>query len=363
LSGFFLVIFYICVPKLIEMRKKLLFALLATTALGFAQDPITGYYGYINDDPWTADGTSQRTYFRVASAVALDQSATGGNLSWNFDQLTSIGTSVYGNVAPTAGQTAEYPGTTRVVGNSVTINDVTTMSYAFLNGWSVTGVENADFTINYSDNGSFMADMSEMTYGETHTESIGGTYLYDEYNGTFTGTITGTVDAYGTLHTDDLPWGDDTVPVTRLKIVQALSLQYPGFGTVGTASFTSYHYYRAGDLYPYFTSTTADFNIPLLAIDEEQTTLEAAVPAFLSAPAHSRIAVAIAPNPVRDILTIQADAATSLDAVRILDVNGRTVLVANPSERQINLASLSGGLYFLQIESGGGRSIKKIVKE
>jgi hypothetical protein len=341
------------------MKTKLLFVLLATSLFGFAQSPIIGYYGYINDDFGTADGSGSRSYNRVTSAVPLDQSATGENLTWNFTQLSQIGTSWYHNVAPTAAQNLQYFESTRVVENSVTINSVTTMSKAFLNGWIFTGVENIDFTLNYTDNGDF--SNGSLDYGDTHPESIGGTYTYDEYVGTFTGTITGTVDAYGTLNLGDAGWGATSDEVTRLKIVQSLVLEYSGFGVVGTANFTSYHYYRAGDYYPFFTSTTSDFNIPLLAIDEENTVLEAAVPVFLGMPAHQQQAISIAPNPVRDILTIQA-AEVSLEAISVSDINGRIIMKADPRQRQLDLSALSSGVYFLRIDSASGTLTRKIIK-
>lgn len=328
--------------------------------MGFAQEPIVGYYGYINDDSATTDGTGVRSYNRVTSASPLDQSATGANLTWNFNQLTAAGTSYYHNVAPTSGQTAQYPGTTRAVDNSVTIGGNTTMSRAFFNGWAFTGVENADFTINYTDNGVFSTDMS-MAYNETHSETIAGTYLYDGYNGTFTGTISGVVDAYGTLNLSDAGFGSTSDDVTRLKIVQSLSLQYPGFGTVGTAVFTSYHYYRQGDLYPFFTSTTSDFNIPLLSIDEEQTMLEAAIPALLGVPAVGQTAMSIAPNPVKNLLQIQS--AEAVRSIRIADTNGRVVLSAPVFNNGIDLSPLAKGVYIAQINTDSGMLTRKIVKE
>jgi hypothetical protein len=342
------------------MKKTLLFVLLATTSLGFAQSQIIGYYGFINDDFGTGDGTGSRSYSRVASAVPLDQTAAGANSTWNFTQLSQIGSSWYHNVAPTAAQGLLYPETTRVVENSVTINSETTMSKAYFNGWIFTGVENADFTINYTDDGTFYSDAA-LDYGDTHTESIGGTYTYDEYVGTFTGTITGTVDAYGTLNLGDPGWGATSDAVTRLKIVQSLVLEYPGFGIVGTADFTSYHYYRANDLYPYFTSKTSDFNIPVLAIDEIDTVLEAATPGFLGLPATRQQAILIAPNPVHDILKIQAPD-VSLEAISVSDINGRIVMKANPSQRQLDLSAFSTGIYFLRIDSPAGTLTRKIIK-
>lgn len=360
--GFFVCGFsYICEAKPIYMKKTLLFALMAS-AFSFAQTPITGYYGYINDDFGTADGTGHRNYTRFSSDAPLDHSATGANQIWNFTQLTAVGTSNYHNVAPTGPQVAQFPGTTRVVDNTVTINEVVTVSKGyFSNTWGVTGVENADFTVIYTDSG-VISTSAMMNYNDTHSESIAGNYFYDGYEGTFTGTITSTVDAYGTLTINNGTFGETTDPVTRLKIVQSLSLQYPGFGTVGTAVFTGYHYYREGDLYPYFTSSASDFNIPLLGIDEVQFMHEAAYVAMLGLPDLNDTAIAIAPNPANNVLNIRTANDVSLQMVTILDINGRTVLIRNPVNNTLDISTLDSGVYFARFDTNSGSLTKKIIK-
>jgi hypothetical protein len=343
------------------MKTKLLFLLLAIATVSSAQTPITGFYGYINDDFGTSDGIGHRSYLIVAPAIPLDQTATGANLVWNFDQLVVDGTSQYDNAAPTGAEVSTYPGTNRVVTNTRTIGANTTTSKVFFNTWNTTGVSNIDFQVNYTDNA--VLTNTTLEYGNTYSDPVAGTFTYDVYSGTFTGTMVTTVDAYGTLTTDDLPWGLDTENVTRMKVIQSLTLSSPPFGVVGTASFTNYYYYRVQDLYPFFNSATSDFNIPLLSIDEEITTYEAAVPVFLGTPTHSRNTIGVAPNPVRNILTINADAAISFQAISIIDVNGRTVMNVNPAERQVDCSSLSNGIYLLKMDSASGSITKKIIKQ
>ncbi len=344
------------------MKKQLLFAFLAIAGTGLAQEPITGFYGYVNDDFGTSDGTGHRSYTRVASVAPLDQSAAGADLTWNFDQLSFIGVSEYHNVVPTAGETGQYPGTTRVVDNVVTINDVTTLSRAFFNGWAITGVENADFQLHYTDNGAFSTDMN-LEYGDTYTETVGGTFFYDGYTGTFAGTITGTVDAYGTLNLNDFGSGVGATsdPVTRLKIVQTLTLSSPPFGVVGSTTFTNYHYYRQGDLYPFFTSTVSNFNIPLLSIDEEQTMMEVAAYALLATPEVSQRNISIVPNPTSGVITVTGDD-IAVQSIAITDMNGRIVM-HNSGANTIDISSLASGVYFARVATDSGSLIKKIVKQ
>lgn len=71
------------------------------------------------------------------------------------------------------------------------------------------------------------------------------------------------------------------------------------------------------------------------------------------------------PNPVSDVITISNDASILLTDVRVTDVNGRTVKTIdakNVSELQINVADLTSGVYFLNINSDSGSTVKKIVK-
>lgn len=329
--------------------------------VGTAQTQITGFYGYLNNDPGTADGTATRSYQIVSPEFPLDQTASGPNMVWNFTTLYIDGTSTYQNAAPTGSESSTYPGTNRVVTNTRTINANATVSKAFFNTLAITGVSNADFQVNFTDNG--VLTNTTLDYGNTYSDPIAGTFTYDIYSGTFTGNMVTTVDAYGTLTTDDLPWGLDVSSVTRMKVVQTLTLSSAPFGVVGAAVFTNYYYYRAGDLFPYFNSSISDLSIPLLGIDEEIMTYEAATPTFLGVSSNVQNIVSIAPNPVRDILTIQADDVVSFNEISVLDINGRTVIKADPSDRQINLTSLSSGIYFVRAVSDGSIATKKIVKQ
>jgi len=341
------------------MKKHLLLFLLAVTTGSFAQHSINGFYGYINDVLWTSDGTGSRYYDIVTSAVPLDESATGANIIWNFNQLTSEGFSTYHNALPTALESSTYPGTNRVVTNTRAIGETQTISKVYFNDWATAGVSNSDFQINYTDNG--ILTNASLDYGNTYADPISGSFTYDIYSGTFTGTMVTTVDAYGSLTTN--VFGPYTYEVTRMKVVQSLTLSSPPFGEVGTAVFTNYYYYRLGDLYPFFNSATSDFNIPLLAIDEEITTYEMANPAFLGTTEISQNKISIAPVPVRDVLTIRADAAISWGPASIMDINGRIVMNGNLANSEIDLSQLTRGIYFLRIDSDRGTITKKIVKE
>lgn len=69
----------------------------------------------------------------------------------------------------------------------------------------------------------------------------------------------------------------------------------------------------------------------------------------------------IYPNPVSDYMTITIENA-QLETVRIIDFNGKCVLIdQNPSER-IDLNFLASGVYLLQIDTDKGSISEKLVK-
>src|SRR5690606_30612458 len=67
------------------------------------------------------------------------------------------------------------------------------------------------------------------------------------------------------------------------------------------------------------------------------------------------------PNPVADFLNITIENA-QIESVRIIDFNGKCLLVEeNPSEK-LNLNFLASGVYLLQIETDKGKISEKLVK-
>jgi hypothetical protein len=68
------------------------------------------------------------------------------------------------------------------------------------------------------------------------------------------------------------------------------------------------------------------------------------------------------PNPVAGLLTISTGSQQKFDAVRIFDSAGRMVM-ANGSQAQIDVSSLSKGLYVVQVVAGDSSSFGKFVKE
>jgi hypothetical protein len=246
--------------------------------------------------------------------------------------------------------------------NSVGIVPTTSKAYFVMNQ-AFTGVSSgAGLELHYTDNATI--GTFPLPFNYTNTDATSGTYTYMTYSGTFSGNIVSTVDAYGTLTTNDYGFGPNEIIVTRLKIVQTLNLNYNIFTNVGTATITNYHYYFGNESFPFFTSATTAINVPLLSIDQTSTVMEAAGPVLLGTPGFNPArAITIAPNPVNDYLTVNAGANVAVNSITVTDVHGRTVVDKASSGSPLNIAHLAKGIYFARIDTDSGTVTKKIIKE
>lgn len=71
--------------------------------------------------------------------------------------------------------------------------------------------------------------------------------------------------------------------------------------------------------------------------------------------------LAIFPNPVKDVLTINYDKAIS--QIDVYDVNGKLVKTFTTVGSTVNVSDLSAGVYMLNLQTEDGLIVKKIVKE
>jgi hypothetical protein len=343
--------------------KATLFFLFGFISFAQAQS-IAAYYGQIAGATET-EGINHRGYVVVSSATPIDQSPSGVNATWTFNQLSAIGPSVYTNATPTASEVAMYPGTTMVTTNINSAGIVQTVSklYSVMNqAFTGASSEASGFNLNYTDNATI--GTFPLAFNYSNTDAVAGTYSYTTYSGTFSGSVVSSIDAYGTLTTNNYGFGENEIPVTRLKIVQALNLDYNIFTNVGTAIVTSYHYYYGNELFPFFTSATTSIDVPLLSINQTTSLLEAAGPQLLATPQFDpQNAVSVSPNPVRDYLMINADAFLGVVSVSVLDMNGRVVIDNASSNAPVNISHLAKGVYFAKIDLGSATITKKIIKE
>lgn len=335
------------------MKTKLLFAFLFSSMLGLAQTPINTFY--IDDNV---------SYFVVDTATELNHT-TGASQVWNFDQLTEIGSSGYTNVAPTAGETSTYPGTTTVIAGDVNGNTTQMFTKNVSNTVSITGLLAIGLQLNFATNNATLGTFP-LNYGFSNTDAVAGTYNYTTYSGTFTGNIVTTVDAYGTL-TRNIG-GMPTSNVTRLKTVITLTLNYSILVNVGTITQTTYSYYPEHVLGmfngPLFRSSTTSALVPLASIDQTDTVNESFAAVLLGVENNVYDnQIQIVPNRIKDLLQIQNPSNQKITTIQVIDTNGRTVLTQNSFENPIDISALQDGIYLVNITTDKGTTTQKIIKE
>jgi hypothetical protein len=77
---------------------------------------------------------------------------------------------------------------------------------------------------------------------------------------------------------------------------------------------------------------------------------------------HNKINLMIKPNPANEYVHITSD--TKLCSYSILDINGRTLMSdLMPENGAVNIADLTKGVYFIQINTDKTRIVRKIVKQ
>lgn len=338
------------------MKTTLLLLFAALTVVG--QAPINSFYGDTNSN-----------FIVLTSATPLDHSAAGANQTWNFSTLLPLGTSVRTYSTPSTGELTTYPGTTSVINNTSTVNATTTVGKMFTknasNTISVTGIEGSGLTINFSTNNATVG-LFPMNYNYTNTDSnVAGTYNYDTYSGTFTGTLVTTVDAHGTLSLNDTGNGAYSGTVTRMKTVLSISLNYGFLTNIGTITQTTYSYYDGTitSNNPIFRSATTAALVPLASIDQTDVTLEQFNQNPLRNPSYQLSNITVV-NPVENELILYVPQTIENATISITDSLGKTIYTTSiPLSNAVSIPfEYPKGIYFLKMETNSDKLVKKIVK-
>ena len=355
--------------KLHIMKKTLLILSLLIVSLSNAQTSIKALNGTLGADVGlSGDGQNTReNIIRYAPGSTFSQTASGPNQVWDISGLTAL-TSFwrYSNTAPTASELASYPGTTMVCSNfDASDNSIISKSYCsgtvtvadgIVGLGGLTGYSDAELTLNYSTNNVNLGSFPKV-YGATTSDVVAGTYVFDIYSGTFTGTYTTTVDASGIMNSSF----NETANVIRLKTVENLQISYTGLGVVGTFVQTTYRYYRATDYWPYLKSTNRVISIAALGLDTNVTEIEKAPEYFLlSAPDFAFDKnVSLYPNPATNSITVSSS--QEIISLTIVDQLGKVVLTKNKTTN-LDVSGLQSGIYFIKIVTDGGSGVKKFIK-
>lgn len=324
------------------MKRKLLYLACLITSFTFAQSIAT------------FNSANMSNYGTVDGAV--DQSPTGASTTWSFTGLTVSGTSTDTYAAPTGVQTTTFPGTTNVFSSGD--NDILFKDTA--GELSITGAVTPDLELNYNVDNALIGTFP-LSFGYNNTDAVEGTFTNPDISGVFSGNIVKTVDAHGTLNLNVVGEGVYSGTVTRLTMVQTVTLGLPPFlPNAGTATQTSYYYYDNSTGNLVFRSNTVHIVIPIANIDETTIVNEVYLVTLLGVKENVANDFSVIPNPVHSILNINTQ--KSIKSVSVFDINGREVLSTTNNTKSIDVSALQDGMYILQVLTNTGILTKKFIK-
>ncbi len=339
------------------MKSKLLFAILIFSMVCNAQAPINSYY--------PVNGS---TYTVVSTSIPLDQNPSGQSASWNFVDLTQIGSSTDNNLTPTLQEITTYPNTTTstvtVSTIGLNVSDSKIYSKEILGVVSITGLINPQIELNFATNNALLGTFP-LSYGYSNLDNLAGTFTSGNTNGNVTGTINVSVDAYGTLNLNIDGTGVTSYEVTRLKSIQNITMTLGFLGTVGTIEQTLHYYYiNGGSNSPIFRSSHTIVNVPLQGINNEvyDQFEKYNLPLGVNQSITINNAMTIYPNPTQDRLYFD-NQNQKIIRVTITDISGRIVFENSNIEDSVSLGNLQSGIYNATIETNSGKTIRKIVKK
>lgn len=235
----------------------------------------------------------------------------------------------------------------------------------------ITNVTFAGTSFSNTDNSVILVDMTSTTVnvspGESYTFSVQGNAYGADYanqyalfidwdgdfdlfgaedEGYYIGQIigsTGQDDLFAT-NTIVVPETVSTGTVTRARIVKAYV--NPGFSIMGDPCAVAMYSAEVGGYYTYGQALDFTVNVVTASVDN-----------------HLAGSFSVYPNPVKDVLNISNSAGAEINALTIVDINGRTVKQINSNVSQINISDLNAGVYFVNINSNEGSLTTKIVKQ
>lgn len=334
------------------MRIKLLLFFFTATIAVIAQTPINNYFSL------------PMSQFAIVSGT-INQTATGPNAVWSFGTVIQAGTNTDTFSAPTATQLTNYPGTTQVL---LITDNVMNTSQGFYKTQGamlfLTGASNTEFNLDYNTDNAFLGTYP-LAYGSAAVvDAIAGTINAQGQSATYTGTITTQVDAYGVLSFEVPDLGAYNGNVTRIKSEQ--SINFSLFGVLlGTANIINYNYYKNEDKALVFRTSEGEISVPGAGINESFSSAEGLITNTLSINnlTINENAIKIYPNPSEALIHIKSNSNLAIQSVKIIDVNGKTILTVNNSSTAINVKDLQLGFYTIVIETENGLVFKKFIKK
>jgi hypothetical protein len=328
------------------MKKSLLSATLLGLASAVVAQPTiqANQFNYLSAPAFT--------YKYQTGQTAVAPGAAGANVTWNFTSLAQGSNLAYTTAAcPGDPDCGTFPGANQVLA----VGTLAKLYYEKTNAGLEQIGEKASGTFVYSNPMKYM--QFPMTFNQTYND----TYASSNGSDTKNGTVTSTIDGYGTLQT---PTGTYT-NVLRQKIVENATVTTGGQSA--NMVFTHYYWIKA-DMHHYIMSIVSteisNAPVPVPATYAVAYTTSTAGGVGIEQPEILAGETELFPNPANRELHIQTRT-LPLQQIAIFNLMGQQVLHHSVSEKQqfsitLNNLGLAPGSYFVQVNAGGSRVTKTL---
>jgi len=328
------------------MKKQLLTAALSGAAMAALAQPA------IQASQFNFLSAGSFTYKYQAGQTAVSPGPSGANVTWNFTSLGQGSNLSYTTAAcPGDSDCGTFPGANQVLN----VGTMAKLYYEKTNSALEQVGEKASGTMVYSD------PMRYMQFPITFNQTYSDTYASSNGSDTRNGTVTSTIDGYGTLQT---PAGTYT-DVLRQKIVEHATVTTNGM--TSTMILTHYYWMKA-DMHHYIMSIVSA-EITGTPVPVPATYAVAYTTATGSVGIDAQAALAgkadIYPNPADKDLRITTDD-LPIGRVEIFNILGQKLLDKNIDKPHcfsvtLNGLELNSGHYFVKISTEKGLITKQVV--
>lgn len=331
------------------MTKKLLLLSVLYCGFSHAQQPITNFLGGEN-----------MLYTSFDPEGAPSQTEGGSSQIWGYSNNPN-GNTVDTVETPTSTELVQFPEATHVFRSVGTIDNASTNGniYAKIQGSTVeiVGIKIDNLTLKYNTESATVGTFPLPYNYENLDETVSGTFTYNQYTGTFSGTLFTAVDASGTLGLATF----EEFLVTRLRSVQNLNLSYLNFGVVGNLSIQSSSFYTDNGTpeFPILKQVTTSLVVPLLQINENRTRVEFATE-FLGVdnPDNPNSRVVLVENPVKQQLKLVSN--SQISEIVIFNLQGKKM--GTYTTTTVDVSEYAAGVYIAVVNSASGSKTIKFVK-
>jgi hypothetical protein len=336
------------------MKKILLpFAILFTVSLSSQTLTLTKSF----NEPVVGD--TNRVHFLDTSFYANGlPNIAGSNVVWNFQNLvttTAVISTPY--VSTTAVSSASnYPGAT-FVQKQAGLNNFFKATTSPTTQTEFLGVYSTSISTNFTNTA--IAAKFPFTYGNSYTDNYSGPFTFS-VSGTANGNISNSADGTGTLN---LPSGISFANVLRVKSVQSTTL-ISGFLPLGTLKQTTYNYYHSSEKFPILTINYSSFQQFGTTTPTVSGSATGHANHFIVGLNESISVVSnllLFPNPASDKLHITTDSDFSSAEIFIYSQLG-TIVLRKAYSSEIDISSLSSGIYLIEVKSDKVTARKKFTK-